>query len=72
MSTAAAPPEIRPKDFLSIDHLLSDQERDIRDTVRAFVTERVVPEVGDWFETAQVPVGELAPALGKLGSWACT
>ena len=67
MSTAAAPPEIRPKDFLGIDHLLSDQERDIRDTVRAFVAEKVVPEVGDWFETAQVPVGELARALGKLG-----
>jgi glutaryl-CoA dehydrogenase len=67
VSTAAAPPEIRPKDFLGIDHLLSDQERDIRDTVRAFVAERVVPEVGDWFESAQVPIGELAQALGKLG-----
>ena len=67
MSTAAAPPEIRPKDFLGIDHLLSDQERDIRDTVRAFVTDRIVPEVGEWFETTQVPIGELAPALGKLG-----
>jgi glutaryl-CoA dehydrogenase len=67
VSAAAAPPEIRPKDFLGIDHLLSDEERDIRDTVRAFVADRIVPEVGDWFETAQVPVGELAPALGKLG-----
>jgi glutaryl-CoA dehydrogenase len=67
VSTAAAPPAIRPKDFLGIDHLLSDQERDIRDTVRAFVADRIVPDIGDWFESAQVPVGELAPALGKLG-----
>jgi glutaryl-CoA dehydrogenase len=67
MSTAAAPPEIRPKDFLAIDHLLSDQERDIRDTVRAFVADRIVPDVGDWFEAGQIPIGELAPALGKLG-----
>jgi glutaryl-CoA dehydrogenase len=67
VSTAAAPPEIQPKDFLGLDHLLSDEERDIRDTVRAFVADRIVPEVGDWFETAQVPIGELAPALGKLG-----
>jgi glutaryl-CoA dehydrogenase len=67
MSTAAAPPEIRPKDFLAIDHLLSDQERDIRDTVRAFVAENIVPDVGDWFEAGQIPIGELAPALGKLG-----
>ncbi len=67
MSTAAAPPAIRPKDFLAIDHLLSDQERDIRDTVRAFVADRIVPEVGDWFEAGQLPIGELAPALGTLG-----
>ncbi len=30
--------------------MLSDEERDIRDTVRAFVRDRVVPDVGDWFE----------------------
>ncbi len=67
MSTAAAPPEIRPKDFLGIDHLLSDEERDMRDSVRAFVTKEIVPEVGDWFEAGAVPVAELAPALGRLG-----
>jgi glutaryl-CoA dehydrogenase len=67
VSTAAAPPEIRPKDFLGIDHLLSDEERDMRDSVRAFVTKEIVPEVGDWFEAGAVPVTELAPALGRLG-----
>lgn len=67
MSTAAAPPEIRPKDYLGIDRLLSDEERDMRDSVRAFVANEVVPHVGDWFEAGQVPLGELAPALGKLG-----
>jgi glutaryl-CoA dehydrogenase len=66
-STAAAPVRISPRDFLDVDHLLSDEERDIRDTVRAFVTDRVLPHVGDWFEQAQVPTRELAPALGKLG-----
>jgi glutaryl-CoA dehydrogenase len=66
-STAAAPPEIRPSDFLNIDHLLSDEERDMRDSVRAFVAGEIVPHVGDWFEAAEVPVAELAPALGKLG-----
>jgi glutaryl-CoA dehydrogenase len=67
VSTAAAPPEIKPKDFLNVDHLLSDEERDIRDSVRAFVGGEVLPYVGDWFEAAEVPVRELAPALGKLG-----
>ncbi|HSS41363.1 MAG TPA: acyl-CoA dehydrogenase family protein [Solirubrobacterales bacterium] len=66
MSTAAAPPEIRPKDFLAIDHLLSDEERDIRDTVRAFVADRVLPNVGEWFEEARIPL-ELAAELGKIG-----
>jgi glutaryl-CoA dehydrogenase len=66
-STAAAPPAIRPSDFLNIDHLLSDEERDMRDSVRAFVAGEIVPHVGDWFEAGEVPVAELAPALGKLG-----
>jgi glutaryl-CoA dehydrogenase len=58
---------IRPQDYLGIDRLLTDEERDIRDAVRAFVRDRIVPEVGDWFEAGEVPVAELAPALGKLG-----
>jgi glutaryl-CoA dehydrogenase len=66
-STAAAPARINPRDFLDIDHLLSDEERDIRDTVRAFVGDRVLPHIGDWFEDATIPTDELAPALGKLG-----
>jgi len=66
-STAAAPAAISPRDFLGIDHLLSDEERDIRDTVRAFVRDRVLPHIGDWFEEARFPTSELAPQLGKLG-----
>ena len=63
---AAAPPEIRPTDFLATDRLLSDEERDIRDAVRAFVRDQVVPHVGQWFEEARIP-RELATELGKLG-----
>jgi glutaryl-CoA dehydrogenase len=67
MSPADPPREpIRPEDFLAIDRLLSDEERDIRDSVRAFVRDRVLPDVGDWFEQATLPL-ELAPELGKLG-----
>jgi glutaryl-CoA dehydrogenase len=57
---------IRPHDFLEIDALLSDEERLIRDTVRAFVAEHVTPHVGDWFEAGTIP-RELAPALDRLG-----
>ncbi len=58
--------EIRPEDFLAIDQLLSDEERDIRDTVRAFVADKVTPYVGEWFETEEPPLLELAAELGKL------
>jgi glutaryl-CoA dehydrogenase len=66
MATTARSSKIRPKDFLEIDQLLSDEERDIRDTVRAFVADRVLPFVGDWFEEATIPL-ELARELGKIG-----
>jgi len=65
-SSTAASSEIRPNDYLAIDRLLSDTERDIRDAVRAFVAKEVVPNVGEWFEEARIPA-ELAPELGKLG-----
>jgi glutaryl-CoA dehydrogenase len=64
--TATSPREIRPTDFLALDGLRDDEELMIRDTVRAFVSDQVVPYVGDWFEEARIPL-ELAPALGKLG-----
>jgi glutaryl-CoA dehydrogenase len=57
---------IKAKDFLDFDHLLDDEERLIRDTVRAFVEERVNPFVAEWFEDATIP-RELASELGQLG-----
>jgi glutaryl-CoA dehydrogenase len=65
MATTAAP-AVRPRDFLDIDRLLDDEERLIRDTVRRFVADRVLPEVGTWFEEARIPL-ELARELGSLG-----
>jgi glutaryl-CoA dehydrogenase len=65
-TTAPAPPTLNPRDFLGLDRQLSDEERDIRDTVRAFVADNVTPYVGDWFEQATIPL-ELARELGKLG-----
>ena len=57
---------LEPLDFLAIDALLDDEERAIRDTVRAFVREKVLPDVGDWFEQGILP-RELIAELGKLG-----
>ena len=64
--TATVPREIRPDDFLFIDRGLSDEERDIRGMVRAFVADQILPFVGEWFEHAEVPIDVLR-RLGKLG-----
>jgi glutaryl-CoA dehydrogenase len=55
-----------PYDLLDVDGLLDDEERAIRDTVRQFVRERVLPDVGDWFEQGILP-RELFGELAKLG-----
>ncbi|MGJ6962767.1 acyl-CoA dehydrogenase family protein [Streptosporangium sp. G11] len=54
-------------DLLRIDDTLVEEQRLIRDTVREFVADRILPHVGDWFEEAVFPARELAPALGSLG-----
>jgi glutaryl-CoA dehydrogenase len=64
-TTTHTPRDLQPLDFLDIDHLLSDEERLIRDTVRQFVQEQVIPYVGDWFEQATIP-RDLAGKLGDL------
>ncbi|MFD7074596.1 acyl-CoA dehydrogenase family protein [Nocardioides sp. NPDC059952] len=56
-----------PFDLFSIDHLLTEEDRAIRDTVRAYVDKSVKPHVADWYETGQIPAKELAKELGSLG-----
>ena len=53
-------------DVLGIDALLSDEERAVRDRVRAFVDAEIRPHIADWFDRAHFPV-ELARAFGDLG-----
>jgi glutaryl-CoA dehydrogenase len=62
------PPSTDPAaiDLLRIDDELSDEERLVRDTVRQFAADRILPDVADWFEAGTLP-RELLPELGKLG-----
>jgi glutaryl-CoA dehydrogenase len=53
-------------DLLRIDDELSDEERLVRDTVRKFAADRIMPNVADWFEAGTLP-RELVPELGQLG-----
>ncbi len=60
------PPAVDPRDFLHLDALLNDEEKLLRDTVRQFVTDRILPDVADWFEAGTLPK-ELAKEMGALG-----
>jgi glutaryl-CoA dehydrogenase len=53
-------------DLLRIDDELSDEERLVRDTVRKFAADRIMPHIADWFEAGTLPK-DLAPELGQLG-----
>ncbi|GMQ93907.1 MAG: acyl-CoA dehydrogenase family protein [Acidimicrobiia bacterium] len=55
-----------PVDFLEINNLLDGEERLLRDTVRAFVTDKVTPNIAEWFEQATFPRG-LVREMGDLG-----
>ncbi len=55
-----------PSDLLRIDDELNDEERLVRDTVRDFAADKIMPYIADWFEAGTLP-RELAPELGKLG-----
>ena len=53
-------------DFLDFDSLLSAEERLIRESVRSFVTDRVVPIIEECHREARFPI-ELLPEIAELG-----
>ena len=53
-------------DFLLIDEMLTEEERMVRDTVRNFVDERVMPTIADDFEQAEAPM-HLVREMGEMG-----
>ncbi len=55
-----------PVDFIDVAGLFSDEERLVRDTVRAYVRDRIVPNIAQWFEEGTLP-RELGAELGRLG-----
>ena len=47
MTTAAATSQFPGVDFYDMDSLLSEEERAVRDTVRAWVDDNLMPVIGD-------------------------
>ncbi|MGK2955064.1 MAG: acyl-CoA dehydrogenase family protein [Solirubrobacterales bacterium] len=60
---------MKPKDFLEIDRLLSDEDRLIKETVARYVNEKYLPGVNEHFEngTFDTSVPEALGALNVLG-----
>jgi glutaryl-CoA dehydrogenase len=53
-------------DFFDIDSLLSEEERAVRDSVRQFVDEHVLPIIGKCYVDGRFP-REIIPELAQLG-----
>ena len=53
-------------DFYNLDSVLSEEERAVRDTIRAFVDEKVLPIIGDCYIEGRFPK-ELIPEMAELG-----
>ena len=56
----------QPLDFFDLEDQYSEEERMVRDTVRAWVGERFLPLVAEHFENGTFPM-ELVPELAELG-----
>ncbi|MFJ8505573.1 acyl-CoA dehydrogenase family protein [Streptomyces avermitilis] len=58
-----------PADFLGIDDLLDAEDLAIRDTVRTWAAQRVLPYVAEWYENGELPgIRDLARELGAIGA----
>ena len=53
-------------DFYNLDAHFSEEERMVRDTIRSWVEDRLMPIIGDAYIERQFPT-ELIPELGELG-----
>ncbi len=66
MPTATATTRVTGVDFYDFDRLLGEEERAIRDAVRAWVDEHVMPIIGECYVEGRFPV-ELIPQMAELG-----
>ncbi|MFF7338569.1 acyl-CoA dehydrogenase family protein [Streptomyces sp. NPDC008163] len=71
MSTAPTSklPPFDPRDPIGVDDLLGPEDLAIRDTVRTWAADRVLPHIAEWYENGELPgIRELARELGALGA----
>ncbi len=66
MSVGIAASQFAGVDLYQIDTLLTEEERAIRDTVRAWVDEHLMPIIGECYVAGKFPK-QLIPGLAELG-----
>ncbi|MCD9143529.1 acyl-CoA dehydrogenase family protein [Streptomyces albireticuli] len=58
-----------PHDPLGIDDLLTPEDLAVRDTIRRWAADRVLPHIAEWYERGELPViRELTRELGAMGA----
>ena len=61
-------PRLDPHDPAAVDTLLWEEELAVRQTVRDFCADRILPHIASWYEAGELPgARELARELGKIG-----
>ncbi|MER6462509.1 acyl-CoA dehydrogenase family protein [Streptomyces sp. NPDC048409] len=69
MSASGKLPPFDAGDPLGIDDLLEPEDLAVRETVRSWAADRVLPFVADWYESGELPgIRELARELGAIGA----
>ena len=53
-------------DYYQLDELFTDEEREVRDRVRAFADREVIPIINEYWNTEQFPF-DLIPKIAELG-----
>src|SRR5207247_11060016 len=59
-------PKFQGVDFYDVDGLLSEEERAVRDTVRAWVDDNLIPIIGEHYVEGKFPK-HLIPQMAELG-----
>ncbi|MER7835988.1 acyl-CoA dehydrogenase family protein [Streptomyces sp. NPDC096040] len=69
MSASVTLPPFDAGDPLGIDDLLEPEDLAVRETVRSWAADRVLPHVAEWYESGELPgIRELAKELGGIGA----
>ena len=57
---------IESSDFYGVDDLLTAEEKEIRDRVRAFVDDECMPVIADHFDKGTFPM-QVIPRMAEMG-----